>query len=67
MDELRPCPFCGGIVEMLRTNDNKNRPFPRCKYGSLLVPPCPASSIISWAYSTEEEAAEAWNRRTDNG
>lgn len=63
MIELKPCPFCGGEAEMCYSNDNHRRPYVQCKFGSMLTPQCAISHRYAWDYRTEEEAAEAWNRR----
>lgn len=56
MPELKPCPFCGGEAELLNS-----------LYGEWIVrcPDC-EGMVEKWR-ETEEEAAEQWNRRADNG
>ena len=63
MSELKPCPFCGSEAWIIRTNDNKKRPYVQCKFGCFREPKCPVSHLVTWDYRTEEEAVEAWNRR----
>ena len=63
--KLKPCPFCGGEAELVRTTDNHHAPYVRCKYGVYLKPKCTAN-MYPWRYKTAEEAIEAWNRRAGN-
>ena len=59
-DKLKPCPFCGGKASL---NDNSS-----CSY--VCCEKCGAtgeSFNMSKKYSSDEKAAEAWNRRADNG
>ena len=65
MTKLKPCPFCGGEAELTHTNDNNHYPFVRCKYGAYLKPKCMANMYPWLNYKTDEEAIEAWNRRSD--
>ncbi len=59
MDELKPCPFCGGKSSL---NDNSSSSYVHCeKCGAT-----GESFNISKKYSSDEKAAEAWNRRVDN-
>ena len=61
--KLKPCPFCGGIGKLETAGINNNYSFVKCKE-------CGAGSRafrISNEYCSDEKAAEAWNRRTDNG
>ncbi|MGN1303761.1 MAG: Lar family restriction alleviation protein [Oscillospiraceae bacterium] len=56
--KLKPCPFCGGKAVL--TDDI-------CSVVKCVE--CGAESgmfKISKEYSSDEKAAEAWNRRTDN-
>lgn len=61
MTELKPCPFCGRKA-VLREKANIGTYIVECTNGN-----CPASYMIGNDYETEEEAAEVWNRRADNG
>ena len=56
MNELKPCPFCGGDAKIVDVEDLKGF-FALCKH-------CNASTRI---FYSEEVAIEAWNRRVDNG
>lgn len=62
MVELKPCPFCGGEA-LLRENKNSFVPrfYVRCgnKDCSVVCSTCNRD--------TQEEAANLWNRRADNG
>ncbi len=52
MEELKPCPFCGGKAVM-RTSASKVCAWAKCTA-------CGAESSV---FSDHESAAEAWNRR----
>ncbi len=86
MNDLKPCPFCGGKVSLVLCDDEGNlhdeayREHPYSGLGFMLHhaheenPECPIASyecdggILGGVhiYDTEEQAAEAWNRRADN-
>ena len=55
MEELRQCPFCGG-VSTLHSIDC-------CK---TVYAVCMNCGIHTVEYSEPEKAIEAWNRRVDN-
>ena len=60
--ELKPCPFCGGEVEIVYRGGgwfwvHKNEP--------LFYPMCPITH--SRKYNSYKETVEAWNRRTYEG
>lgn len=85
MAELKPCPFCGGKVNLVLCDDEGNlhdevyRERPYSGLGFMLRHAheenlgCPIASyecdggILGgvYIYDTEEQAAEAWNRRVD--
>ena len=53
--ELKPCPFCGGKAEMVSDFDDEHYVYcTGCKGGWKTM-------------ETPEEAAEAWNRRVEEG
>ena len=52
MTELKPCPFCGGEASMYIAYDDGY--YVCCDECGCGLP----------VYNTEEEAIEAWNRRT---
>lgn len=63
MEELKPCPFCGGegVVKIE-------------EFGAelMFLPHCGNLGYGCWAmqenwYDTLDEAIEAWNRRTEDG
>lgn len=51
MEQLKPCPFCGGEAYFYE--------FERC-IG------CLNCGVETVSYHTEEEAIEAWNRRIED-
>ena len=53
-DELKPCPFCGGEAEITKWHEGY---FAECKKQHC-------GGTIG-AYKTEEEAIEAWNKRSE--
>ena len=57
MDEVKPCPFCGGEALLINMKYSK-KIFVKCKDH------CCEQDLI---YKTEEEAIEAWNRRAEDG
>lgn len=62
MEELKPCPFCGGKAEV-----RKDLSFVTCRSVvyrvHCLTPECPMRS--GYVYFTENDAASAWNGRTE--
>ena len=54
MNELKPCPFCGGKAKTVVIYNGKWRT--QCRNNE-----CCASHIR--AYTTKDESVEAWNRR----
>lgn len=62
MIKLKSCPFCGGEAEIRHKVDSiiGDNYIARCKRTA-----CLGRSYKKWA--TAEAAANAWNRRADNG
>lgn len=56
MTKLKPCPFCGGEAEMIE-NDLAAR--------SVYIVMCKVCDSMTATRFTQEEAAGAWNRRTN--
>lgn len=57
MEELKPCPFCGGkaaIGTLFHSRDNIVKYTMKCSGCGVLTP----------LYKTKQEARKAWNRRT---
>ncbi len=75
MNELKllPCPFCGNkrtpeaisMAELDSVEDNEWYDTHFTVVCSMYDGGCGAS--IACNYSSKEDAAEAWNRRADNG
>ncbi len=63
--ELKPCPFCGACACV----DHRTYPSGDKDYIVICLHDsgCYLDKSISVDFETEEEAAEAWNRRVDNG
>lgn len=64
MDELKPCPFCGGEAEVQKAKSTSyfGRKLPykvKCKR-------CHCALAYQF-FGTEKDATKAWNRRADNG
>lgn len=63
-DELKPCPYCGGeAVTSFQTTDPENK----FAFGWIGCQKC--RCFINYINNAKglKEAAEAWNRRADNG
>lgn len=60
MDEikLKTCPFCGAEAEFIRYEDED---------GDEWQVSCRHCFAATWNADSKELAAEAWNRRADNG
>ena len=59
--ELKPCPFCGGEAIVLHWDGTDT-----FSVGCVNTFVCHGGTHTSRAYQSEQEAAEAWNRRADN-
>lgn len=60
--KLKSCPFCGGEGKLIASGFNECYSLVKCEQ-------CGAESgmfRISKEYCSDEKAAEAWNRRTDD-
>lgn len=67
MNDLKPCPFCGGIAHVMRLKwSASERYFVVC--GNSLGR-CIASEHNTFGrfYVNKNDAVDAWNRRADNG
>lgn len=58
-EELKPCPFCGGEASIVGK-----------RYEAKFCVGCDDDSCLGfsglgWLYDSEQEAAEAWNRRSE--
>jgi hypothetical protein len=73
--DLKPCPFCGAAAEY-HTQDLRKRPFKsdsiRVTHWTVYCPTVDCFCSLTWdrddqcnfLFETQEEAAEAWNKRT---
>lgn len=61
MEELKPCPFCGGKARLL-VNDGVRVICSKCYIGTMIM------KDGMWQESNAiEMVVAAWNRRADNG
>ena len=61
MEELKPCPFCGGKARLL-VNDGVRVICSKCYVGTMIM------TDVMWQESNAvETVVAAWNRRIDNG
>lgn len=61
MEELKPCPFCGGKARLL-VNDGVRVICSKCYVGTINM------TDVMWQESNAVETVVAtWNRRADNG
>ncbi len=58
MDELKPCPFCGGEAETIKS-------FLYGKVAGYTVS-CKKCGCELKMYTSKQNAEKAWNRRADN-
>lgn len=54
MNELKPCPFCGGEAKFVHIFENPEKCMVSCRE---------CDGGIDAVFANEEAAAEAWNRR----
>lgn len=60
MEQLKPCPFCGGEAVLRHENSEMGRTHRIY----CLNEDCPIEPRTHW-YWREEQAIEAWNRRVE--
>ena len=58
MKDIKPCPFCGGKAFLGQYQTNF--------FATLYAVRCEDCNSVGKSCKTEEEAAEAWNRRVNN-
>ena len=58
MDDLKPCPFCGAEGDITYNYDKKFSPY--CINDDCFL------NELNYGFETEQEAIEAWNRRTND-
>jgi Lar family restriction alleviation protein len=58
-NELKPCPFCGGRVEIIKNH----------LYGTVVgyTPYCQKCGCELKQYGSKQNAEKAWNRRATDG
>lgn len=79
-ETLKPCPFCGGEARLVVCDSEGNvhdesyeaDPYSGLSYAIVhgsddCCGECPVSTsdLLPWLYETREEAAAAWNRRSE--
>ena len=67
LNELKPCPFCGAKAEI----DTELFGQTQMRYTPFCTNPKCIAFYLGYKdeglYTTKKKAAEAWNRRADNG
>ena len=69
MDELKPCPFCGGEAHFDFSQDG-NKTYV-AKDGNIITTPftyivfCENGCVKTFPFEDSEMAIKAWNRRTE--
>lgn len=64
MDELKPCPFCGGKAELKKeTVWTRTEVYVKCTECWAMT----KSVMADAEYCANDKAAEMWNRRAENG
>lgn len=58
MTELKPCPFCGGVANVIDHHNDDGSVSVGCNNDT-----CLGFSGLGWLFKTEAEAVEAWNTR----
>lgn len=58
MEELKPCPFCGGKASVIDHHNDDGSVSVGCADDT-----CLGFSGLGWLYKTEAEAIAAWNTR----
>lgn len=58
MDELKPCPFCGGMPQTVVDDETEEKIGVKC---------FSCGGCIDSEKDTLDEAIEAWNRRASDG
>lgn len=58
--DLKPCPFCGGVANVIDHHNDDGSVSVGCNNDT-----CMGFSGLGWLFKTEAEAAEAWNTRAE--
>lgn len=72
MEQLKPCPFCGGESEVCISEEHHGMDgwyrvaFVRCKECRCRTPQYAIDGFYG-CKTTEQDAIEAWNRRANDG
>lgn len=64
MDELKPCPFCGGVAEVTHM---QHRFYTDVEWWwvGCTNDKCPAQPFEGITFDSEQEATDAWNTRAE--
>lgn len=68
MDKLKPCPFCGGEVELFVDNYQKyGAECPKCSLYIGIELECGTEPIDGWkaVCESKEEIIQRWNHRVE--
>ena len=63
MNELKPCPFCGGKALLSHDYEGTGASYVRCQKCGLES----IRFIRSFEIASDDRAVEYWNRRADDG
>ena len=67
MDELKPCPFCGGLCKVVKAKEGWQK---RWKWGIYVKhknKKCILEFVDFGLWATKKYAIEAWNTRSQDG
>jgi Lar family restriction alleviation protein len=65
MTELKPCPFCGGIAQVMHYKNAFGKEY---SYVECTVCKCESANFMIAAYHCSDDlAVEAWNKRVSDG
>lgn len=68
MQELKPCPFCGGKAAVMYGQcDEETTVAVVCQDCHTGIFRAKSYTWESWEFENAADAVDAWNRRADNG